>query len=219
MESGGYPLALALEDFVPVALTGLGLWLVASWVGLRWRPAHAVARIAAVAVAIGGASKATWKLVQSLSDGAIDVVVLDRALFVFLAPGYLALLILVVAPSRRRAAALAPLAVWAVALALGWQRWESARLVMLAVAALASLALSAVLAVQASRIGLRAASILFAVHIPLVLGLTGLGRVADPSVRMQWIDQGINTVAQLCFLLAAGTLVRAAARSEAVAVP
>ena len=81
-----YPLSLALEDFVPVVLTAVGMWFIVRFVAQRSPSDRALATTGAVFVVAGGASKATWKLIAAI-DGA-DVTVLDRALFPLLTIGF-----------------------------------------------------------------------------------------------------------------------------------
>ncbi len=212
MPSGGYPLGLALQDFVPVFLTAVGLWLVARWTDRRAGWTGNPARFAAIAVTVGGLAKAAWKLIGALTEGAVDVLVLDRALFVLLAPGYLLLLVLVmVSPESpaRRMWPFVPVTVWLGAVAIGAGGWDRARIALLIVAAAASVGLSVGLAIKSRRSGHRLAGALFTVHAPLVLILGGLGRAADPSITMQWVDQLLNTAAQAIFLWAAFLLISA----------
>src|SRR5688572_19431800 len=74
--------ALALEDYVPVLLTIAAVTLLARWVPQR-RPA---AVLGATLIAIGGLSKATWKLI-AVGFGH-DYPILAEALFPLLGTGF-----------------------------------------------------------------------------------------------------------------------------------
>jgi hypothetical protein len=205
---------MAVQDFVPVLTTTVALAMMARILG-DLNPRVRSAAIAGVAlVGAGGVAKATWKL--TLAATGANIVVLDRALFWLLAPGFL-LLVVVVASHLRSAPGpgVAGTALWAtgvwgvgatVAAAAGL---DAARLVLLGIATTANLAL-ALLAMRWSRqAGVPAAAWLFAATLALVVVLNGLARSSDPSAAAQWLHQGTNTVAQALFLFATIGLTRA----------
>ena len=68
-------LALALEDFVPVVLTAIGLLLIVRMIDRVDRGAGAWAALGAILVVAGGLSRATWKLV--MAAGGPDLVLLS----------------------------------------------------------------------------------------------------------------------------------------------
>ena len=85
MNAADVTMALALEDFVPVIFTSIAVFLLA-----RWSPARRAAAVAgALLIAVGGVSKASWKL---LAVGwGVDVQVMAEALFPCLSTGFVLL--------------------------------------------------------------------------------------------------------------------------------
>jgi hypothetical protein len=201
-----YPLALALEDFVPVLLSLAGLLLVARWCAAAGRGRLALA--GALLVGAGGLSKATWKLL--VAGWRVDVGWLDELLFPLLAVGFVLLAGAVLQARRRHGsplpgvlAALVALAATALAFTGGW---EPARLLLLVTAVVASTVLSVLLVRIALAGGDGAAAALFALNLTVTYVLAGLARVPDQTVALQWVEQGLNTVSQGAFAVAAWRL-------------
>ncbi|WP_411104265.1 hypothetical protein [Streptomyces sp. cmx-4-9] len=203
-----YPPALAVEDFVPVLLTGVGAVLLTG--PLR---GHAV-RTGRTAVAgtalifLGGLSKATWKLVVAL-DGP-DVQTLNKALFPCLSAGFLLLahaLLTLPADGSAPASVRRPpplwgfAALWAATGAAGLLSASTAPSMVLTVVAVTVCAVRLVLLARSYGDGAAAAA--------GGLWLTGmyvLGPLAarpDQSVALQWVEQSANTLTQGAFVLLA----------------
>jgi len=88
MVDGGI-LLLALEDFLPVILSGIGFWVL-SRVSRRMDTRSGVSvAIGAVLIVIGGLTKPVFKLLLAFSALEVDLLWLDDALFWLLAPGFL----------------------------------------------------------------------------------------------------------------------------------
>ena len=77
---------------------------------------------------------------------------------------------------------------------------------LIVTAALADLAFIGLCIRSAARRRSTAAAALFVVNIVLVMGLGALGSVDEQSVGLQWVEQGVNTVAAASFALAAWLL-------------
>ena len=91
--------SVALFDFAPVFLGGIGMVLAARTVG-RWHANLAsTALIAALLIPLGGVCKASWKLVIALTGTPITA--LENLLFLLMAPGFV-LLAASVARARRQ---------------------------------------------------------------------------------------------------------------------
>lgn len=205
-----YTLSLALEDFVPVVLSSLGLFFIRRMVlarvgGLPGR----VATLGWVLITVGGLSKSTWKLIMALTDGTRDVAVLDNALFVFLAPGFVCM---AWAVWRMRGgkggwgvpagiiATFYVLALITVLTSPGARTWV---FVLLGLTTLANLTLGILLIRQAWQKGQKGMGVLFVVNLVAIFILSGLARVEPQTIPLQWIEQSINTVSQGAFALAA----------------
>ena len=84
-------LLLALEDFLPVVLSGLSLWVLGTLgLGLDRRSGSYILA-SMVLIAGGGLTKPIYKTLLALSGGSVDVRILDEMLFWFLAPGFVLL--------------------------------------------------------------------------------------------------------------------------------
>ncbi|MFC9971082.1 hypothetical protein ACFVH6_09300 [Spirillospora sp. NPDC127200] len=209
-----YPVALAAEDFVPVALTAAGALLLAPYAGARFGPRAARTTLLAGAVAgTGGLCKATWKLVVAL--GGPDLAWLESLLFPLLLIGF-SLLARSLYPDpvlplhRALAYALAAIpAIGLVASALVRDTWPAMVLAILAVS---------VVAVRLALLG-RAeddttSSALFGVWLTGQYVLGPLAARPDQTVALQWVEQGCNTLTQAAFAYAAWRLARTARTKE-----
>jgi hypothetical protein len=206
---------LALWDFVPVLLGGLGCWLLAELAGRRVPTVRAAGMVGAALVFAGGLAKAGWKLVFAL-DGT-DLTVLYDGLFVLLAPGFvLVALSLLAARSGRprwfRVGLTAVLASYGLAAAVGS---VDAVLPLMVVAATATGVLALL---EARSLGDSTAAWLFGVQIALAFALVPLA--APPqTLGKQWAEETMNAVAQGAFAYAAWRLLRRARLTTSPAAP
>lgn len=195
-----YPIALAVEDFVPVALTAAGVAML--------RHKHRLVPLAAVLVVAGGFAKATWKLIVAL-DGP-DLQWLHEALFPLLAAGF-TLLVFALARELRHSghpAALAvPLAAALAASAALRDTWPAMVWTIIAVTGAGALLLR-----EAVRAGDRATASLFGLWMAGQYLLGPMAARAEQSIPLQWVEQSCNTFAQAAFAYAAWRLARAATR-------
>lgn len=220
-----YTLALALEDFVPVILSSLGLYLIARMVGRLDERLGRMALIGWALVSAGGVLKATWKLVMALTETRTNLVWLDKGMFAWMAPGFLLLacavwfsaeLMLGRSPVRRPwlapAVGLALIVVAAVATGFPSLTDDTWRFVLLGIMTLGNVVLTVLLIQKARRLGSMPAALLFLVNIVLVFILNGLARIPEQTIPLQWIEQGLNTIAQGAFLVAAYRLATSVGR-------
>lgn len=201
---------LAIEDFVPVVLSALGLWFVSRTVRSQNGPLGKPALVGTAMVALGGLAKATHKLVLA-ADGR-DIAFLDAALFPLLAAGF-AVVTASVWSTRRPdpsvvAAMVAAPAVWLIGFGLYGATGRGA---FIGLATLSSVTLSVLLVRWAQRMRDKLAAALFALSLVLTVVLGGMAPTLGDAAEFQWIEQGTNTVAQAVFLLAAIRLYRATA--------
>ncbi|MGI5184900.1 hypothetical protein ACQEVZ_52465 [Dactylosporangium sp. CA-152071] len=203
MNGNDYPVVLAVEDFVPTLLAMYGFWLLA---GLAVPGKVTAGRVGAVLIGAGGIAKSVWKLL--VAGFGVDLPWLEGSLFPLMSAG-------------------AVLLIWALLPTAPW--WPFAA-VYAAVAGGAALAgtmkpvfilatagvttISVIGAVYAGRRRARPAIALYTLGIVLVTALVPLRNHPDhETLRLQWIEQGTNTAAQLAFLTAAWLTVRAYRRS------
>ncbi|MCF2531542.1 hypothetical protein [Yinghuangia soli] len=214
MSTQDYPLALALEDFVPVALTGTGLALLVGHLARvrsgaaarRWLPGAGAAL-----VVLGGSAKAVWKLIVA-ADGP-DLVWLESLLFPCLGTGF-ALVGLALYEMRRESAGVPPARYtpWAVfglcVLAITAAALVRATWPVLLLTVAASTATAVMLVLRAKRDGDTTAACLFAGWLAGMLILGPLAGRADQTVALQWVEQLCNTATQGLFALGAWRLAR-----------
>jgi hypothetical protein len=81
-----FPLSMALQNYMPVILSGIGLFLVARMVSAAHAAAGRLALAGAALIVVAGTLKASWKLVMALSR--LDLPLLSQSLFPLIAPGF-----------------------------------------------------------------------------------------------------------------------------------
>lgn len=226
-----YSVALALQDFVPVALSATGLFFLAEMIA-RMSGDGRIGRSAlwgAWLVMLGGGLKASWKLNLALTG--VDIRWMDNALFVLMGPGFTALGWALSAAQRLKAgqpltsrwAGLFPVLVSAIFLAtaggLAWARPDTRWwfLVLLGLTTIANFTLSGLAIRQAWRQGRRGIALLFVVNIVAILVLQGFARAGNRAEVIQWIEQLLNSFSNLAFALAAYRLNRATRRDSGAA--
>jgi hypothetical protein len=189
---------LALDDFVPVVLAGVGAVWLARTTG-RDR-----ALLGAVLVLAGGLCKASWKLV--LATTGDDVPHVDELLFCLLAPGFALLAAALLADVRSAQAATvsrgadAPVGMTVVA-ALVLRSTGP----LLALTVVASTATGVLAILSARRRDDSTAALLFAVQLVMAYALVPLAG-SGQSLAHQWWEQSLNTLGQGAFALGAWRL-------------
>jgi hypothetical protein len=201
-----YGLALAIEDFVPVVLAGVGAITLARAVGLRVPVLRTPALLGAAVMTAGGACKATWKLLVA-SEPCRDLPILEDLLFPFLAVGF-ALLAWTVT-SLRKGVVASPIP-YAVGLAVG----AGAAVALgssgplIAVTAIGSLLMGLNAATYARIAGLGFAAALMTAYLAGTLVLPSLAARDVQSEGVQWAAQITNSFVQLFLLVAAVLILR-----------
>ncbi len=198
-----YPLSLALFDFVPVTLFLVGAYfLVRTAVLLRGTACSRMVMAGALLVFLGGFLKALWKILFTTNVG--DFQWLSQIQFILVAPGFLALLIAAILIARGRKKSADAINPSAGAPLLAMAAWK---IPFLAVMTLSSMGAQGILAYLAFRRGVRLAAIGFIIAF---LCLVGMGAMAsgEQTVAKQWIEEGMNTLGQLGFLMGSALLYR-----------
>lgn len=210
-------LALAVHDFVPVLVAGVGLWRVTAWLSFRNTYAGRAAALGTTLVVAAGVAKAGSKLVAAVTGGSPPAV-LDAALFPLMAPGMVLMAVAVLTgPATRRPDRtvfsltwVVPVAVWAPSGVVAvWNGWAGSKAMLIALTTIGNVVLCVALAHRARACGLRLPAALFMVNLGIVIALAGLARAVEQTVPVQWVEQNVNLAAQLAFLVAATGLLRA----------
>jgi hypothetical protein len=195
-----YTVPLALYDYVPVLLSGLGSILLVRYAAARMPGLAPIGWAGVVLTVAGGLCKASWKLVVAATGTNLER--LEQLLFPLLAVGFtlLAFVLMSVLLERR-----APRWPFALILGLGAVGALLARTMapLLGVTSLMSLSIVFMAMIVAWRAKVLLAVVLFAINVVGVLALVPLGsdRI-EQTEPLQWIEQSINTAAQGAYALA-----------------
>lgn len=199
-----YPLSLALFDFLPVTIFLIGSWFlvktVRSW---RGSACSRMAMAAGLLIFLGGFLKASWKILYA--GFSADLRWMSEVQFVLLAPGFFALLMTAIYTGRSPEKSLSPnLPLLAMA---GW------KVPLLVLMTLSSMGAQGILAYISFRRGLRWAATGFIIAF---LGLVAMGALAsgEQNVTRQWLEEGINTTAQIGFAIGSFLLYRSGSSSH-----
>lgn len=217
MVDGGI-LLLALEDFLPVTLSGIGFLVLTRLSRRVDRGSGLTVVVGALLIVVGGLSKPVFKLLLAFSAVEADLLWLDDALFWLLAPGFLitsaGLWRAGRLDLRRRVggawwgpAAAAVVIAGAVGTAIaGSGAWF---FILLASATIGNVL--AVIALMSWARGRRdrVAAALFAANLVLVFGLAAAAAVLEQTFAAQLGEQLVSTTAQAVFMWAAIRLARA----------
>jgi len=207
-----YTVSLALVDFLPTLFSSIGLWFIQRSISQIHAKLGRMAFIGWIAVTLGGLFKAIWKLCMALSNGQLDIVVFDKGLFVWLGFGFLLMVyawsyaMRVVDQRNPRQnvwlwPAISSAVFLAAAVATGFpdparSTW---RFVLLGLLTISNITLLVLLIKRALRMDRKLIALLFAVNLIISLTLSGLARIPDQTIALQWIEELINTVAQVAF--------------------
>lgn len=210
-----YTLSLALVDFLPVTFTAVGLYYIFRMVAHINSLQGKIAALGAVLTVAGGFFKALWKLLMASSGGTIDINWMEDGLFVFMAPGY-ALLAFSVWQTVRSVRGMRTFHTWLAPIIFivlmfagsiylytsnpaspAWER------VLLGVMVLATVITGILLIVFGFRQKMPLAGWLFILNLVGIFLLNGLARIDEQTIVLQWIEEGINTISWLAFMLAA----------------
>lgn len=203
-----YTLSLALFDYVPVALSGLGMILLARWLQ------SSAALLGTGLIIAGGLSKATWKLLVVVTG--VDHVWLANLLFILLAPGFL----LVAGATFSRLAGKPEIRAWMTGGALAALSLATAAYlansqpdartwvyVLLGMTSLATIGLGGRLIAYGLGRKQRLAALLVVVNLAGVFTLSYLARL-EQTAALQWIEEGLNTVTHGALTLAIWLMIR-----------
>lgn len=204
---------LTIEGFLPVILSGLGMFFVARLIARLDRNCGQLASLGFLLVLLGNLSNALWKLTLVLTE--LHLPVLHHTQWVLLAPG---LVLMAWATWKTFHSGPSGTPVWVVpvivivvgcgaaavsALSKGGRRWFFILLGLMMVAQLATVML---LLWQAWRRGFsRVAALLFFTLMTIALQ-AGLAIWHEQSTGWQWIEQINSTLAWAAFAYAAWQL-------------
>ncbi len=214
-----YSLALALEDFIPVIFSSLGIWFISQMIVRVDAEIGRMSQIGWLLITIGGTLKAVWKLLMALSDAQTNIVFFDKSLFVWMGVGFVLMsyavsyaLRVVDERNPRQRIWLWPLITIATffvgGFATGFPDFAIStwRFLFLGMLTIANVVLAALLIRRARRMQMPLVAALFLVNIVVVFALSGLARIPVQTIPLQWTEQLMNTVGQAAFMYAAWKL-------------
>ena len=208
--------SLALADFVPVILFAItGVLLMRDLYNKLSKGAFALISAGIIMVLVAGIYKASWKLVYAL--GTADLYLLNDAFLPIQAAGFLLLGLGLVAGSffpqgnTQGSTTLHSIFPWMsfFFLTAAVPEKERGAMIFIIFMVLGYLGFCGCLTRTAARMKKPAAVILYVLSFVLLMGMGYLGsREFGNDPKMNWIEEGCNTFAQLCLLFATLTLHR-----------
>ncbi|NJN18770.1 MAG: hypothetical protein HC822_22210 [Oscillochloris sp.] len=207
----GITVPLALQDYMTVIFSALGLSILTRMVYQMDRNLGRMALIGTIVTVLGGTLKASGKLVIAL-DGP-DLAVLNQGLFPLVAPGFV-LVGWSLYQIRRffreqpplKQPWLVPLltigvfAAGSIALGMAGGPWK---VPLILLATIGNVGLLVMLAVAAFKRRMWFSGSLFVVTLIVVLVMSQLAGIPDMPISVIWFEQIAQTIAQMLFTLAA----------------
>jgi hypothetical protein len=214
-----YTLSLALEDFIPVILSSIGLYFVSRMVQSVDARLGRMAFSGFVLVSIGGFLKATWKLVMAATETRVNLAWFDKGMFMWMSVGFTLLAFALWFMSEIRSGKRQPNRIWlGPAIVLGLSLFailftgfpdltvNTWRFILLGVMTIGNVVMVVLLIQQARYNNLNKMAWLFLANIVIVFVLSGLARMPEQSIPLQWTEQLLNTFGQGAFAYAAWKL-------------
>ena len=214
-----YTLGLALEDFLPVIFSSIGLYFVSRMVKNVNARLGQMATIGWILVSIGGFLKAIWKLTMALTNSQTNIAWFDKGMFMWMSVGFTLLAFALWFMSEIRSSKRQPGRIWlgpTIVLSLSViaifftgfpdltvNTW---RFILLGVMTIGNVVMVILLIQQARYNNLNKMAWLFLTNIVIVFVLSGLARMPDQSIPLQWTEQLLNTFGQGAFAYAAWKL-------------
>lgn len=187
METDTIP--MAIFDFVPnIAFLVGAFYLVKVAVLIKGRPCSRMVMAGSLLVALGGILKATWKLLYAANIA--DIQFFSQVQFALLSPGFLGLLIAVIYLARYQSKN-TQLAAFAIA------PWKLPLLFIMTITSLGAYGILTYIAFR-RKIPFAAVGFIFAFIGVLLMG--GLASQTQ-TVSLQWVEQSINSVANIGFAI------------------
>ncbi|MFQ3661723.1 MAG: hypothetical protein SNJ69_04925 [Chloroflexaceae bacterium] len=207
----GVTVPLALQDYMTVIFSALGLAILTRMVFQLNRSLGRMALVGTVLIVLGGVLKASGKLVSAA--GGPDVALLHQGLFPLIAPGF-TLIAWSLYQVRRVFRDQPPLSrPWLVptvvivvfgagvlALALAGGPWK---VPLILLATVGNVGMLVMLALAAWGRKMWVTGGLFLVTLLVVLVMSQLANMKEVSIGMIWFEQITQTIAQMLFALAA----------------
>jgi hypothetical protein len=216
MSDLNFPLSMALQNYMPVLFSALGLWWIAQMVRAENRALGRMALAGVALILVAGVLKATWKLSMSISQ--TDVALFRDSLFVLIGPGF-TLMAFAILPLPlgegwgegkhvwRKPLLISVIALavaGAMAIALQSRVWV---FVLMGLTTIANTAFMILLMRRAKVQGQMLAFTLFGVNLVMSFALAGIGAMPNKTLETHWVEQIVSTLSNAGFAYAAWMLV------------
>ena len=217
-----YTLPLALEDFIPVILSSIGLYLISQMVRRINGQLGQMAQLGWLLVSLGGLLKAIWKLTMAATNAQTNLAWLDKGMFIWMAAGFTLLAFalwytaeIMMNPTQAKTPKrpfLGPAIILGLAIvamfATGFpdltiNTW---RFILLGIMTIGNVVMTVLLIQKSRRVEHNLAALLFLVNIIIVFVLSGMARMPEQTIPLQWTEQILNTLSQAAFAYAAWQL-------------
>jgi hypothetical protein len=212
----GYSPLMAVQDFLPVILSSIGLFFLAR-MAIRMNDAtRTIAWIGWALITLGGLNKAIWKLIMAATNSQTNLAWLDDSLFVLMGPGFVLLATAIGIAQRRmngrpvtQMTWLAPnlisliMVALAVIISLASPASRTPFYLMLVLTTIGNFILGGLVIQQAMQQKNYTIAALFAINLIAILLLTGMARVGPGTISLEWTKQIINTFSNVAFVVAA----------------
>ncbi len=225
-----YNLTLALQDYMPILFSVIGLYFISRMVRTIHAQLGTVAIVGSMLIFIGGFLKATWKLIMALTESQVNIVWFDKGMFLWMAPGF-TLVAFSLRFMRQVQRGKAPQRMWlgpggtlvSLIVAILFTGFPDPavntwRFILLGVMTIGNVGMVILLIQQARDVNQNRLAALFLVHIMIIFVLSGLARLPDQSIPLQWTEQLLNTCAQGIFAYAAWKLSGLAASTPVISM-
>ncbi|MCP5101197.1 MAG: hypothetical protein GY943_37100, partial [Chloroflexi bacterium] len=93
------------------------------------------------------------------------------------------------------------------------------RFILLGMMTIGNVTLIVLLIIKARQFGLIGTAVLFTLNIIIAFTMSGLARIPDQTIPLQWTEQLLNSFGQGAFMLAAFQLAKAVSVQNKTAVP
>lgn len=220
-----YTTIMALQDYMPVILSSVGLFFLARMVSRIDLNSGRLAYLGWGLISLGGFNKATWKLIMAATASQTNLVLLDNSLFVLMGSGFLFMGFAIWYAQRQLQDKKPPLLgnvfVIPVVLAalfigiaamMGILRPESRVpfFILLGLTTIANFVTGGLVIRQGLQQGNRLVALLFAFNLLAILMLTGMARIEPQTIPLEWAAQITNTISNAAFAFASYKLAQGA---------
>lgn len=216
-----YTLGLALEDFVPVIFSSIGLYFVSRMIRNVDARLGQMALIGFILISIGGFLKAIWKFTLAATNTQVNIAWFDKGMFMWMSVGFTLLAFALWFMSEICSGKRQPNRIWlGPSIVVGLSVFailftgfpdltvNTWRFILLGVMTIGNVVMVVLLIQQARYNNLNKMAWLFLKNIVIVFVLSGLARIPEQTIPLQWTEQLLNTFGQGAFAYAAWKLAR-----------